>query len=654
MTGLLLYALVAAGLGQFLPRVTLAGTPFVGLRFFGGYVAFVLAFTVLHVALRVPLAASAWIIVVAAAAGALWAAARLVRAGEPVAPVLLHPAPLLVLLGAGAIVANGGIGYLPYTSDEFSNWLGGSRHIFMAGGYDRVRDVIHLPGYTPGWRLALLFPWAVTGAIDEGDSAAAPFVAHVGLAGLVYDIIVWQLGRLRELPKFHVTLFAWGVLLVGLAAELAGLIWIRTLLIEQPQIYTLAATSLIIVLASIQGEARVSLAAHGGLVIACSYLLKAAAVAIAPSVAVLVLAMAWTDAPRGASFASRVLALAGLALGPLLVAMVTWKLVAPATIAGMPSALDTLGREFLATALARDWRDLAQRYLATVWTYFAEYKTPLTVLSLLAVTIAAVRGRYAALLMCSGFFVVYALVLYWYHLAVFEDYYLKILNSIPRFTRVPIQVLHVVGFVVAVMELVDFLARGRFVGAVALARGRIAAVTAAVGVAGLIGFQGYQVLRSVEDVTTRAYQTTDPRIAEARKAVAIAVALAGRELPAKPALMLIAQGEDSEPLNYATYYARGVRPGDSSGIGISLGGVSWTAGEPQNVWQQKTTVRVLRDQFLAADMIWPLTLDGWVTSILAEIVDDPACVATPLNYYFVRRAAKDGGRVFSCVAKPSP
>jgi len=225
---------------------------------------------------------------------------------------------------------------------------------------------------------------------------------------------------------------------------------------------------------------------------------------------------------------------------------------------------------------------------------------------------------------------------------------------VPRYIRVPIQVLHVLGFAVGVMEACEVLAAGRWRPVLDFAHGNLGGVLAAATVAGLAGFQGYQIFRSVDDVTTRVHQVVDPRIAEARKAVAIAVGLAGRELPAKPALILIAQGEDSEPLNYAAYYARGVRPGDSSGIGISLGGVSWTTGEPQNVWQQKTTAPTLRDQFLAADMIWPLTLDGWVTSILAEIVDDPACVATPLNYYFIRRAAKNGGRVFSCVAKPSP
>lgn len=654
MTGLFLYALVSAGLGQFLPRIRLSGTPFVGLGFFGGYVTFVLAFYVLHVVAEVPLAASAWIIVVTAIFGVLWAAKRFFDQAERNLSLLLHPVSIMTLIGAGAIVANGGIDYLPYTSDEFNGWLGASRHIFMAGGYDQVRDVIRLPDYTPGWRLVVLYPWAVTGAIHEGDSAAAPFVVHVGLAGLIYDIVVWQLRRLRMFPEFHVALFAWIVLLVGLAVEIAGLAWIRTLLIEQPQIYTLAAVSLLIVVMSVQPDANSALAVYAGLTLACSYVLKAAAMAFAPAVGVFILAIAWSEGHRRGLFAARVLAMAGQLLGPLLVAMISWRFVSPAAGGGLPSVLDALGSDYLAKALEKDWRDLAERYFAAAWTYGAEYKAPLTALSLFVVLIAAMRGRYAAVLVWGGFFAVYMLALYWYQLAAFGDYYFQTLDSTPRYTRVPIQVLHVVGFVVAIMEGTDILVGRRWERILSFAGGRTTIVVAAASVAGLIGFQGYQIFRSVDDVTTRAYQKTDPRIAEVKQAVGILTRLAGRELPDKPALMLISQGQDSEPLNYAGYFARGAHPSDAVGVGITLGGVSWTAGEPQNVWQQKTTAPALRDAFLATDMIWPLALDPWVTSVLAGIVDDPACVNAPLQYYFIRRSGKEGNRVFSCVTKKAP
>lgn len=654
MTGLFLYALVSAGLGQFLPRIRLSETPFVGLRFFGGYVVFVLAFFVLHVVVRVPLAASAWILVLAAVCGVLWALRKLFRSPDRILHVLLHPVSVMTLLGAGAIVAKGGIDYLPYTSDEFNGWIGASKHIFMAGGYDQVRDVIRLPDYTPGWRLAVLFPWAVTGTINEGNSAAAPFVAHLGLAALVYDIVAWNLRRLQSFSGSCVALFAWCVVLVGLAVEIAGLAWIRTLLIEQPQIYTLAAASLLIVVMSVQSEANSELAVYAGLTIACSYMLKTAAIAFAPAVGLFVLAASWSEGRRWGNFAGRAVVLVGLMLGPLLISMVSWKLIAPVEGAGLPSPVETFGGDYVAKAFERDWRNLADRYFAAVGPYVAGYKTPLTVFSLLAVVIAAIRGRYAALLVWVGFFTVYVLALYWYHLVVFSDHYFNVLTSIRRYIRVPIQVLHVVGFVVAVMELSYLLAGERFRGIAVAARSRIASVVAAAAVAGLVGFQGFQVFRSVDDVTTRVHQKVDPRIAEVKQAVGIVTRLAGRELPHKPALILISQGQDSEPLNYATYFGRGAGTDNASGMGFTLGGVSWTAGEPQNVWQQRTTAAALRNAFLAADVIWPLTLEPWVTSILAGIVDDPACVRTPLQYYFVRRGAKDGGNIFSCVAKTAP
>ncbi len=653
MTGLFLYALAAAGLGQFLPRPTLDGTPFTGLRFVGGYAVFIVGFFVLHAVLRLPLAASAWIVVLAAAMGALRSAARLARDRRSIISLLLHPTTLLLLLGVGAVAVHGGIDYLPYTSDEFSNWLGASRHIVLAGGLDRVGDALHQPNYTPGWRLALLFPWVVTGVIREGDAASAPFVLHLGLAGLVYDVIVWRLRALGAFSDARAMLFAWAAMLAGLAAEIAGLIWVRQLLIEQPQIYTLAAAALLLAVMADWPEARSTSARHAGLILAGAYLLKTAALALAPAVGLLVLVVAWRDGARGVQFVRRVAVLAGWTIGPSLVAAAAWSLVGPGSGQGMPSLLDTLDSRHLGLAAGRDGHDLAARLAAVVATYAGHYKAPMTALALLAVSVAAARGRYAALLLWGAFFAVYVAAVYWYDLAVFDAHEFRTLDSVPRYIRVPIQVLHVLGFAAAAMEASVFLADGRGRTLLDLAGGRAAVVATAAAAGALAGFQGYQVLRSVDDVSTRVYQNVDPRIAEARTAVRVLAGLAGRGLPARPRLVLISQGQDAEPLNYAAYYARGAFAGDPAGVGIRLDGVSWTDGAPKNFWQRRTTAAALRQNFLAADMIWPLTVDAWVTSVLAGVVDDKACAGTPTRYYLVRRPAGDGGAAFACVAKPA-
>lgn len=653
MTGLFLFAVVAAGLGQFLPKIALAGTPLVGLRFFGGFITLILGFVALHVVLQIPLAVTAWGLVFAAVGGLVRGVVKLSRARGFDESILLHPIPVFLLIGFVSVLANGGIGYLPYTSDEFTNWLGASRHIFLAEGYGEIRESIHLPEYTPGWRLTLLFPWLIVDSIREGDSAAAPFILSVGLAGIVYDIVLFALRRLRGLSELRSALFAWAIFLAGVAAEIYGLVWPRDLLIEPPQIFTLAAALLVVAAMSAEKSHAKQLAIYVGLALAGSYFIKSAALAFAPAVGIWVLFLARWDGQSALEYARRAASFAIPLVGPLFIAATVWKIFGPTVSGGMPSILATFQEDYLSRAFVNDWWDLARRFLGAVWTYGAGYKTPMTIGALCALLIAGLRGRPAALLIWFGFAGLYTLALYWYHLVAFGDYYFRELNSIPRFMRVPIQVLHVVGFVVAVLELSDLFWRARLFRLVASVQGKTAGISICAAIAVLFIFQGVQIHRSVVDVTTRKYQSIDPRINEVKTAVQILANMAGRELPENPMLMLISQGGDSEPLSYARYFGRGIANQNTAEFWFRLvSSVSWTSAAPKNVWQHKTTAEALRKTLTEADLIWPLKLDPWVTAVLAHVVDLRKCAKDISQSYFVRR--KEIPRAGLMICRPKP
>lgn len=155
MPGLLLYGFFALGLGSWLPILRLGGVPSLGALFLGGVTLMIAAPVVLHAVLGVSLFATVVVMAVCALAGVVRAS---LRGSISLRQLAAHPIMILCAFGAASILANGTIDYLPYTVDEFTNWIGVSRQIQLYGGYDAIRETVHLPGYTPGWRILLTLP----------------------------------------------------------------------------------------------------------------------------------------------------------------------------------------------------------------------------------------------------------------------------------------------------------------------------------------------------------------------------------------------------------------------------------------------------------------------------------------------------------------
>lgn len=651
MTGLLLYAFTVGGLGLLLPPVRLDGITFTGLRLFGGFCLFILGFPLLHLFLGLSLNASAWTLLGLAAVGMALALRRML--GDPPAiSGILHPATVLLGLGIAAVAVYGTPDYLPYTSDEFSNWLGAARHIFMVGDYNTIRESIALPGYAPGWRLALLYPWMFTGRIDEGASAAIPFVAHVGLLGLVFDVARRAISATGRFSDRRAALFAWAFLGVVMAGEASGLLWTRTLLVEPPQVYTLSATIIVMVLAASQDQVRgplaARLAAYAGLFLATAYIIKVAAITLIPAMVVAAAAVYMGGRASRPDALKRSVLLLALMVVPMIAAAGLWKLTAPdiGSVLSSPSAL--FSGQSMQRVAERDWLELGGRFGAAVWSYVASYKTPLTLVAILALAYSAAKGRYQALLIWGVFAVVYTASLYWWHLAGASDYYYQRLASIERFMRIPIRTLHLLGLMAVALEASAYLGReatgklAAFIGSATVVRGLSVLVVL------LLGFQGVQVFRSLEDISTRKYQNADPRVAGVKSAVKTALGLVPADRSGPVRLILISQGMDGEPKNYAQYYARRPTPQNPNAVALNILSQSSWSPEPQNVWQSRADAEGVLEIFSRADIIWPLNLDPWISDVLKRMPGIDRCSGALTESYMINQP----GKGFSCLPKP--
>lgn len=600
---------------------------------------------ILHVPAGLSLTTTLGLMAAAAAVGLLRITRRTVGAVSPVRQILIHPGLLLLFLGAGVIALNGGIDYLPYTSDEFTSWIGGSRKIHLYGGYGAVRETVQYPGYTPGWRLLLLLPWQIDGEFMPGQSASAPFVLHVGIAALFFDIVRYETERRVPNMANRATLFAWVVLLLYLAAEGTGKLWARQLLIEQPQIYYYTMIAFLLIVLDGEAGVRRDVLFYVGLAAMGGYLLKAATLTFAPGLGIVILVVflrrkeiLWAPRLRESAVDATCLLL------PVLAAIVAWRASMPEIgISCYTSPLSNFSADALARAFALDWIGLLHRYINAVGTFVIGYKTLILLAALVGAMLIVWRRRTIVLLALGAFFFTYFGTLYWYHLTCFPSFYFENLNSIERFTRVALQPFHAVGLLGLTMGTLHLFARER----VARYLGGNAFFSALI-VSGIVlaGWQAFQVNRSVVDVSTRAYQNVDFRIAEVRRALDF-VQENYRTGGRPPRIQFISQGMDSEVMSYAKYYSLGGSHGRPRQIYSFAKQVSWSPTEPTNIWQQKIREEALRREFLEADLIWPTATDPWVSSILLSLVPPGTCPDRLDGSLLIK--GTDG--TFSCRAK---
>jgi hypothetical protein len=642
------YSVVAAGLGCLVPLYLRSGLGVTGIRFVLGYAAMVVFAYVVHILLGISLGAMVALLFVLAFVGIIVQIRRWSGHSQWL-ELLVHPATLLIVAGATAIAFNGGIGYLPYGNDEFSHWLATPRLIHLSGSWAAAVDSLSLPFYTPGWPMTLLLPWQILGKEDFGMSAAAPFILHVTAIALIYDIAVFLLRRRVDMAATPARLAAWGFVLLFLAAEGMGQLWTYTLLIEQPQIYSYATVMLLIYVAEASGEDRKTLYGAAGAVLVSAYLYKAAALTFIPAIIGLSGAMLFI---RTKSFPDRIkesVVTAALLAGPIIIAMVSWSMA----MDSKACSPFTLSGDQIAHALALDWKGLADRFGSAVWAYVAGYKIILSIAAGLGVIGALKTGKYRAVLVIFLLSAVYFLVLYLYHLTCFGPYYFKTLNSIPRFTRVPLQVFQALGLVMLFDTVLSFVGKMKWAANGGLDRlmGRRWVMGSLVlGIVALAIWQGRQLTRSVVDTTTRAYQNIDPRINEMRLAARRINALRGVTLPATPILTVISQGGDNAVLSYARFFAMGYENGRLSPRFTVSNEMSWAPAKG-NIWQTKASIEETVRKLSQADIIWPVKLDPWLMRALERLVPDPSCLAALPGKALIRDDTDGNIPRFRCIEK---
>ena len=391
MLGLLLYTYLAIGCGVLLPSLKLGKSRSLGAAILSGYALTFFLLFLLHVIMRLPLTVTVYSTLIIAGIGWFRAYSWLFNHRN-----LGGPAGVFPIMAIVAVVINGGVNYLPYTVDEFTNWIGVSREIYLHGSYEAIRETVHLPGYLPGWRLLLLLPWVVVGHIDMGLSTMAPLVLHIGLATLIFEIFRFEGERHPGPSQRNAIIWAWTLTLLYLAAEGTGKLWAFNLLIEQPQIYVLTAIFIYLYLlddADIQ-NARLSL--HAGVAIAAGYMIKASALTVLPGLLLVLLIVFFRETSGDqARWLNSTIRNGISLLLPTVAVVLLWKGTLPEMEKHCLShPLTTMTPEVISNIPNLDWQDLLARFATAVVSYVMTYKSVVLIIAVVGAAVALIGKRH--------------------------------------------------------------------------------------------------------------------------------------------------------------------------------------------------------------------------------------------------------------------
>lgn len=634
---------ILTGIAALLPAPAGPRMHWIGLRFFQASMGVIVALYLGNVVFRLPLSTMALLLGAVSSVGIAQAVWRARFNRREFLLAALHPIWIFAALVGLMAALRDGIDYLPFTGDEVSSWLRLARQIYLADDYWSDRTVYSHPGYTNGWPLLVAFVNVPAGRWDDGNAALVPFLLHLGLCGLLFDIL--RQAAAEALAPYRsgntwATLFAWLGMLTLLAVEASWLLIPRFLLIDEPLLYAFLGIFLTAIVGLRHGRGRTCVAAYLGLTLAAGYLLKISMFAAVPALGIILIAYA-RDEPHPLRAGIRY---ASLIFVPLILASLSWSRsttgvecnASPISLLGLDGGLSTDQLSYI-----------GQLYAKAATDYLLSYKVPATIGALCCIATAVFRRRGLWIVASVAVFIVgYSTALYLSYFSCIEIVDDELL-SFPRYFLVNLRILHVVGPIIFALTAFEMdRTRSLAQSIIACDWARPLAITA-LGV--LFGLQIWQAERSLTDLATRQHQeATNAALVTKMKSESAALRAEIEKFGLDdPHISIVAQGGYGVEIDFGNYFGIKSKPDAGSNFLYTI--------LPPYSWGARTTSftsEISGKEALVAwwrgfDIIWPIQLDEFTRSAIADIVDDDDCRRQPTRYFLVKVSPK----AFRCVAK---
>ncbi|MBT4940640.1 MAG: hypothetical protein HON14_16000 [Rhodospirillaceae bacterium] len=649
MLGLFTYTFCSVGLGGLFAQPSMERGVWFGLRGFVGFCSIAVLAFLLNTIAELSLLVTWGIVVMLSAIGWLKLAARFRANSDHWLSAILHPAIVFIGLGFAIAAWRGGIWYFPFSGDEFSQWIGTARAIFLAGGYPDAFNLIAYPNFTTGWAMTLLFPMIPFGIFDEGLAATAPFVMYAFLMGFIFEVLTHFMARYTPLNEKTLQLYAWAAVLMLITAEINGRLVSVNLLIEPVQIYTGSAIFLLILL-MFDGQKRdFVLPALIGFICMSSYLYKMAALTLAPSLALSALGIFWINSRNeaGTKFLQAlpyVLIAFAIMVAPMALVHLVWKSF-PASSNCLAAPFALLDSNKLLDLLSDENVRIADLFMSKLWVYVSSYKWPLSIIALGAFAVGGInRKLWPVILAFMIYFVAMEAAFYLVMAICQHSQYM----TTERYTRVLLQPGHVLGIMIVALLFMRQAASRDWSGFYRFLNLRWARASTIVMIIALFAWQVVSVHQALADLQYRHIQKIDVRHHKVRDAMVRLRDVIGTNANIKtqdrrPKILLIDDYWENLSDQVAMYYALGSRMGAKHPFAkIETWNRQITGASEGGLVRLS---KMLRD----ADIVWPISVVPGAREVLNAQVDGETCGGDVEKFFFVRSPGEE--LRFTCFPK---
>ncbi len=368
-----------------------------------------------------------------------------------------HPLVLLPVIIVGVGLVWTPVSFLPYGDDTYANWLTHAKQIWLVNDFWFPGMMSAALGYPPGWHLLLALSGGFWGSFVEVNTLTAPLVFHVALLAMAFDLFRVVLRRRLELQHLTSSWLALFAILFLLAIEGAWKLMPTLLLSGMPLFYSAIGVILMLTIFWLPGALGWRVALAIGVGTGAHYLLKSQGLALVPLTVAAVFIATLVTRARNGPWVATAGGFAVLAVLPVLVEILSWKIVSPVS---MKCTLN-VGQIFYGSLAGLDrpvlsWMTIGRDLLVETGGYLWRYKLPVTILALVGLCVGLTRAYTRWLcLAVVGYVCIYLIAVYVTYVGCpggFNAY----LSSLARYLQLPVRVLHFVGIWVLIATVIDF------------------------------------------------------------------------------------------------------------------------------------------------------------------------------------------------------
>ena len=564
--------------------------------------------------------------------------------------VISHPIVSISAIIVAIAAAQGGVEYYMYLSDDFKRWTGIAKQVHAFGVYEPLAIFQATPAYTPGWPLIIGAPSILSGTFDPGQAALLPMIMHLSLIGILFDMMATYLREKAGLSKNRSYVLSWVFILSLLMVEASGQVVTRSLMSEPPQVYGMTAVILLCLISSMYRAVAQRIAIHIGIILTALYLIKVTALSLVPALLAFITLFAWTEIRRAGISPGLRLAtsMAGRYFAGTVIILILWKVLGPLPIVAHhanPSML--LAPERLMHLFSDASVTTTKDWLQTLWAWLSTYKSPLTIVSVAGLVWASWSRRYLPVVIIIILFIaayVGAQVLYQ------VEFWGSYINSVPRFNRVGVRAIHVIGLLLFAFRFIEFTADRQLPIFELGFRNTAMKILLGSLMAALCGWQIYISHYRFEDLRTRSLHRLMPMMRELTADALAVRKIIDRAPGHRHRIVFLNDNGHSDDSSLVFYHLIDTEFGAGPPTFIlDTPPFTWRFGDKRAL--AELPMLMLNGNIDQIDIIWPFRLNDAHRKVLGRLDLPPACKSQLDQHILIAKQRSKGH--FECLRKPA-